>query len=81
MGGGGALWNPRTIASRTFPEAGATLLRFEVPGIPPPRPSEASERKRPRKRPQQRLDRRLEEVARAVGGGYCRLQMPCSGWV
>ena len=23
-----------------------------------------------------RLDRRLEEVAKAVGGGYCRLQMP-----
>ena len=22
------------------------------------------------------LDRRLEEVAKAVGGGYCRLQMP-----
>ena len=21
-------------------------------------------------------DRRLEEVAKAVGGGYCRLQMP-----
>ena len=26
--------------------------------------------------PQRRLDRRLEEVAKAVGGGYCRLQMP-----
>ena len=26
--------------------------------------------------PQQRLGRRLEEVAEAVGGGYCRLQMP-----
>ena len=25
---------------------------------------------------QRRLDRRLEEVAKAVGGGYCRLQMP-----
>ena len=25
---------------------------------------------------QERLDRRLEEVAKAVGGGYCRLQMP-----
>ena len=31
-----------------------------------------------RRRPQQRLDRRLEEVAKAVGGGYCRLQMPLS---
>ena len=27
-------------------------------------------------RPQRRLGRRLEEVAKAVGGGYCRLQMP-----
>ena len=26
--------------------------------------------------PQRRLGRRLEEVAQAVGGGYCRLQMP-----
>ena len=25
---------------------------------------------------QKRLGRRLEEVAKAVGGGYCRLQMP-----
>ena len=28
------------------------------------------------KRPQKRLDRRLEEVAKSVGGGYCRLRMP-----
>ena len=28
------------------------------------------------KGPQKRFDRRLEEVAKAVGGGYCRLQMP-----
>ena len=27
-------------------------------------------------RDQRRLGRRLEEVAKAVGGGYCRLQMP-----
>ena len=26
--------------------------------------------------PQKPLDRRLEEVAKAVGGSYCRLQMP-----
>ena len=25
---------------------------------------------------QRRLDRRLEEVAKVVGGGYCRLQVP-----
>ena len=30
----------------------------------------------PQRRPRKRLDRRLEEVAKAVGGGYCRLQMP-----
>ena len=28
------------------------------------------------KGPQRQLERRLEEVAEAVGGGYCRLQMP-----
>ena len=28
------------------------------------------------RRPQKRLARRLEEIAKAVGGGYCRLQMP-----
>ena len=36
----------------------------------------AFEGKGPRRRPQNRLDGRLEEVAKAVGGGYCRLQMP-----
>ena len=37
---------------------------------------DALEGKGPRRRSQKRLDRRLEEVAKAVGGGYCRLQMP-----
>ena len=37
---------------------------------------DASEGKGPQRRPQMRLDRLLEEVAKAVGGGYCRLQMP-----
>ena len=32
--------------------------------------------KGPQRRPQRRQDRRLEEVSQAVGGGYCRLQMP-----
>ena len=36
----------------------------------------ALEGKGPQRRPQKRLDKRLEEVAKAVGGGYCRLQMP-----
>ena len=33
-------------------------------------------RKGPQRRPQRRLGRRLEGVAKAVAGGYCRLQMP-----
>ena len=37
---------------------------------------DALEGKGPQRRPQKRLVRRLEEVAEAVGGGYCRLQMP-----
>ena len=37
---------------------------------------DALEGKRPQRWPQRRLGRRLEEVAKAVGGGYCRLQMP-----
>ena len=41
---------------------------------PPPR--DALEGKAPQGRPQKRLDRRSEEVAKSVGGGYCRLQMP-----
>ena len=38
--------------------------------------SDASEGKGPQRRSQRRVDRRLEEVAKAVGGGYYRLQMP-----
>ena len=37
---------------------------------------DASEGKEPWTQPQKRLGRRLEEVTKAVGGGYCRLQMP-----
>ena len=36
----------------------------------------ALEGEEPRRGSQKRVDRRLEEVAKAVGGGYCRLQMP-----
>ena len=36
---------------------------------------DALEGKGPQRRPQKRLDRRLEGFAKAVGGGYCRLQM------
>ena len=45
-------------------------------GHAPPRPRDASEGKGPYRWPQQRLYRRLEEVAKAVGSGYCWLQMP-----
>ena len=37
---------------------------------------DALEGKGSQRRPQRRSDRRLEAVAKAVGGGYCRLQMP-----
>ena len=43
--------------------------------VAPPR-QDALEGKGPQRRPQERLDRRLAEVAKAVGGGYCRLRMP-----
>ena len=36
---------------------------------------DAVEGKGPRRGPEERLGRRLEAVAKAVGGGYCRLQM------
>ena len=38
--------------------------------------TDALEGKGPQRRPQKQLDGRLEEVAKAVGGGLCRLQMP-----
>ena len=49
---------------------------------------DALEGRGPQRWPYKRVDRRLEEVAKAVGGGYCRLQMPLklalgvrdSGW-
>ena len=37
---------------------------------------DALEGEGPQRRPQKRFGRRLEEVAEAVGGGYCRLHMP-----
>ena len=39
-------------------------------------PKDALEGKGPQRRPQKRLGRRSEEVAKAVGAGYCLLQMP-----
>ena len=62
--------------------SGADVLHvvlWEQPPPPPPGSAMARgalEGKGPQRRPQQPLDRRSEEVAKAVGGGYCRLQMP-----
>ena len=50
--------------------------RHGVPESPHPKARDAFEGKGPLRRPEKRLERRLEEVAKAVGGGYCRLQMP-----
>ena len=47
-------------------------------GVTGPAGRGALEGKGPWRRPQKPLDKRLEEVAKAVGGGYCRLQMPLS---
>ena len=60
---------------------GATGDRLQPPGFGSKGAGEAASRdavegKEPKRRPQKRGDRRLEEVAKAVGGGYCRLQMP-----
>ena len=45
-------------------------------GVPQHLSRDAFEEKGPQRRSQRRLGRRLEEVAKAVGGGCCRLQMP-----
>ena len=50
---------------------------MEAHDHPGPWPSrDAFNGKAPRRQPQRGLDRRLEDVAEAVGGGYCRWQMP-----
>ena len=79
------------VSSRVPSPTGATAVRWGAegrhspalsplaPGSAPPTTSGsrvALEGKGLHRRPQQRLDRRLEEVAQAVGGGCCRLQMP-----
>ena len=51
----------------------ACVLKYEA--FTPYLPQDTLEGKGPPRRSQRRLDRRLEEVAKAVGGGYCRLQM------
>ena len=56
------------------PDTGARL-RPDVVHPPPPPVTDPSQGKRPQRWPQKRLDSRLEEVVKAVGGGYCWLQM------
>ena len=46
------------------------------PPPPPPHPNCRTQGCIRREGPQRRPQRRLEEVAKSVGGGYCRLQMP-----
>ena len=58
--------------SRSFSWALLNAHGAAVPG------RDALEGKVPQRRPRERSDRRLEEVAKAVWGGYCRLQMPLS---
>ena len=55
-------------------------LTPDVLEIPIPRctgPADALEGKGPQRRPRKRLGKWLEEVAKAVGGGWCRLQLQC----
>ena len=51
------------------------MTHFRSPSDSPD-PRDALEGGGPQRRPQRRSGRRLEGVANAVGGGYCRLQMP-----
>ena len=72
------------VTGRGLPWAGAfgralSTTERACAVLPPPPPiRDALEGQGPQRWPQKRLDRRLEEVAKAVGGGYCRLQMPLS---
>ena len=65
-GGGGG----RTVAPREESSENARA--------PPPLPRVVLEGEGPQRRSQQRFGRQLEAVAKAVGGGCCRLQMPLS---
>ena len=60
--------------------AGPTSLMYTSPSSVPRdawvQARDALEGKGPQRRPRERLGRRLAEVDKAVGGGYCRLQMP-----
>ena len=65
---GGGVRESVSNQRRMMKVASYTLLRGTA--------RDAIKGKAPRGRPQRCLDRRLEEVSKAVGGGYCREQMP-----
>ena len=74
------LWQPRRPAP---PSPSALVLLPSIHPSPRPSPAPVSAPDPPPHRdasagkgPQRRLDRRLEDVAKAVEGGYYRLQMP-----
>ena len=54
----------------------ARKVRWLRPTEPTSRARQRCIRREGTSKPQKRLDRRLEEVAKSVGSGYCRLQMP-----
>ena len=63
----------------TFSGLGGGVGQVEERRLHPTPPGmDALEGKGRRRPPQKRLFRRLQEVAKVVGGGYCRLQMPLS---
>ena len=76
---GGLGWDPPPPPPMACPTPAPKALE-KIVCVHPLAPKAASEgnrpHRRPQRRPQKRVDRRLEDVARAVGGGYCRLQMP-----
>ena len=71
-----AIFRTHTFGTQTSPCPPPPLLIPPWHPWPCPQPRDALEGRAPQRRPQRRLDRRLEEVAKAVGGRYCPLQMP-----
>ena len=59
--------------ARGVPGSHVLDLRLRAIGKHRPQGRDALEGNGPQRPPQKRWDRRLEEVAKAVGGGYCRL--------
>ena len=69
----GRCWCKQGTSTEGSTHTFACLTFIEPP--PPPPPRDALEGEGPHRRFQKRLGRRLVEIAKAVGGGYCRLQM------